>query len=83
VAVRSKVWVYGRSVSGIISSNSSEGMDVSLFNFLHCIGSGLCGHLITRPEKSHGVSMCVCMYVYVCVCVCVCDLETLTSRQIV
>jgi hypothetical protein len=30
VATRSKVWVYGRSLAGIVSSNAAGGMDVCL-----------------------------------------------------
>jgi hypothetical protein len=30
VAARSKAWVCGRSLNGIVGSNSAEGMDVSL-----------------------------------------------------
>jgi hypothetical protein len=29
VAARSKVWVFGRSVAGIVGSNTAVGMDVS------------------------------------------------------
>jgi hypothetical protein len=31
VAARSKVWVYGRSLAGIVGSNPAGGMDVCLF----------------------------------------------------
>jgi hypothetical protein len=30
VDARSKAWVYGRSLAGIVGSNSAEGMDVCL-----------------------------------------------------
>ena len=30
VAARSKAWVYGRSLAGIVGSNPAEGMDVCL-----------------------------------------------------
>jgi hypothetical protein len=36
VAVRSKVSVYGRSLTGIVGSNPSEGMDVSLVSVVCC-----------------------------------------------
>jgi hypothetical protein len=43
-------------------SNSARGMDVFLL-YLHvvlsCVGRGLCDGLITRPEESYRVSVCV------------------------
>jgi hypothetical protein len=62
VAARSKVWVCGRLVAGIKSSNPTEGMDVCLlclYVVLSCVGRGLCNGLITRSEKSYSVPNCV------------------------
>ena len=64
VAARTKAWVYGRSLAGIVGSNPADGMDVCV----ECrvlSGRGLCDGPITGPEKSYRVS-----------CVVVCDLET-------
>jgi hypothetical protein len=54
VAVRSKAWVYGRSLAGIVGSNPTGGMDVCCEC---CVlsGSGLCDGLATRPEESYRV----------------------------
>ena len=52
VAARSKAWVYGRSLAGIVGSNPAEGMDVCVECFV-LSGKGLCDGLITRPEKSY------------------------------
>jgi hypothetical protein len=52
VAARSKTRVYGRSLSGIMGSSPTGGMDVSC----ECSvlsGRGLCDGLITRPEESY------------------------------
>jgi hypothetical protein len=38
-------------------------MDVCLlclYVVLYCVGKGLCDKLITRPEESYRVSVCVC-----------------------
>jgi hypothetical protein len=51
VAVRSKAWVCGRSLTGIVGSNPTGGMDVCLCCVLS--GRGLCDGLITRPEESY------------------------------
>jgi hypothetical protein len=52
VVARSKAWVYGRSLTGIVGSNPAEGMDV-----ICCVlsGRGLCVGLVTRPEESYRV----------------------------
>ena len=50
VATRSKAWVYGRSLAGIVGSNPAGG-----HGCVECCvlsGRGLCDGLITRPEKS-------------------------------
>jgi hypothetical protein len=51
VAERSKVWVYIRSLAGIVGSNRAGGMDVCLCCVLS--GRGLCDGLITLPEESY------------------------------
>jgi len=51
VVARSKAWVYGRSLAGIVGSNPAGGMDVCLCCVIS--GKGLCDGLITRPEKSY------------------------------
>jgi hypothetical protein len=54
VAVRSKAWVCGRSLTGIVGLNPTGDMDVS---YECCVlsGRGLCDGLITRPEESYRV----------------------------
>jgi hypothetical protein len=62
VAARSKTKVYGRLVAGVAGSNPADGMDVCLlclYVVLSCVGRGLCYGLITRPEESYRVSVCV------------------------
>jgi hypothetical protein len=47
---------------GIAGSNPGRGMDVCLlclYVVLSCVGRGLCDGLITRPEESYRVSVCV------------------------
>jgi hypothetical protein len=55
VTARSKAWVCGRSLAGIVGSNPTGGMDVCREC---CVlsGRGLCVRLITRPEEC-GVSV--------------------------
>jgi hypothetical protein len=62
VAAWSKEQVCGRLVAGVMGSNSLRGMDVCLsclYVVLSCVGRGLCDGLITRPEESYRVSVCV------------------------
>jgi hypothetical protein len=62
VATRSKAWVFGRLVAGIVGSNPARGMDVCLlclYVVLSCVGRGLCDGLITCPEESYHVSASV------------------------
>jgi hypothetical protein len=68
VAARSQEWVSGRSLVKNSVSKPTESMDVC---FDCCVqpGRGLCDELITRPEESYRV--CVCMYVCVRAHVCV------------
>jgi hypothetical protein len=52
----------GRLVAGIAGSNPTQGMDVCLLCLcfvLSCVGRGLYDELITRPEESYRVSVCV------------------------
>jgi hypothetical protein len=62
LAARSKAWVCGRLVAGVAGSNPAQGMDgcvLCLYVVLSCVGRGLCDGLITRPEESYRVSVCV------------------------
>jgi hypothetical protein len=36
VAARSKVWICGRSLAGIVGSDPAGGMDISLLRVLYC-----------------------------------------------
>jgi hypothetical protein len=60
VAARSKAWVCGRSLAGIVGSNPAEGMDVCLLKICVLSGRGLCFGLIISPDMSYraGVSEC-------------------------
>jgi hypothetical protein len=53
VAARSKAWVCGRCLAGIVGSNPAGSMEV--FSYERCVlsGRGLCGGLITRLEESY------------------------------
>jgi hypothetical protein len=56
VAAQSKVWVCGRSLAGIVGSNTAGGMDVYLLWVLCFVkDGGLCDELITRSEESYRV----------------------------
>jgi hypothetical protein len=70
VAARSKVWVFGRSLSETVSPNPTGGMDVCCEC---CVlsGRGLCDGLITRPEESYRLW-----------CVVLCDKETSKTRRL-
>jgi len=57
-AARFTACVYGRSLAGIVSSNSAGDMDVCRECWV-LSGRGLCVGLITRPEESYRVC-CVC-----------------------
>ena len=69
VAARSKVWVYGRSLVGILGSNTAGCMDVC---FESCVlsGRGLRDGLITLPGKSYRLR-----------CVAMCNIETWWMRR--
>ena len=65
VAARSKAWVCGRSLAGIVGSKPAG---VCMFVSGECYvlsGRGLCDELITCQEESYRLR-----------CVVVCDLET-------
>jgi hypothetical protein len=62
VAARFKAYICGHLVAGIAGSNPARSMDVCLlclYVALSCVGRGLCDGLITRPEESYRVSVCV------------------------
>jgi hypothetical protein len=64
VAVRSKAWVFGRALTGIVVSNPTGGMDVCVVLCCVLSGRGLCVEPIPRPEESYRlwcVSKCVTM----------------------
>jgi hypothetical protein len=48
MAARSKAWVCGRSLAGIVGSNTAECMECCVLS-----DRGLCDRLITRPEESY------------------------------
>ena len=64
MSARSKTWVCGCSLTGIVGSNPAGGMDVSCEC---CVlsGRGLCVGLITRQRSSTGWYVCVCLSVMV------------------
>jgi hypothetical protein len=52
----------GRLVAGVAGSNPAGGIDICLlclYVVLSCVGGGLCDGMITRPEESYRVSVCV------------------------
>jgi hypothetical protein len=53
VASRSKAWVCGRVLAGIVGSNPTGGMDVFLLCVFVLSGRGLCDGPIPRPEESY------------------------------
>jgi hypothetical protein len=54
VAARSKAWVCGRSLAGIVGSNPARGIDVSLSCECYVLsGRGLCESPITHTEESY------------------------------
>jgi len=56
MATRSKAWVCGRSLPGILGSNPAGHGGLSVVSVLYVLsGSGLCVGLITRPEESYRV----------------------------
>ena len=66
VAARSKAWVCGRSLAGIVGSNPTGAHGcLSVVIVVCCTGREVCDGLITRPEESYRLW-----------CVVVCDLET-------
>jgi hypothetical protein len=63
MAAWSNALVCGRLVAGVAGLNPARGMDVCVlcvYVMLSCVGRGLCcDGLITRPEESYRVSVCV------------------------
>jgi hypothetical protein len=62
VSARSKAWACGRLVTGVTGSNPARGMAVCLlclYVVLSCVGRGLCDGMVTRPEESYRVYVCV------------------------
>ena len=58
VATRSKAWVFGRSLAGVMGSNPTGGGRAWMFVCSECCvlsGRGLCVGLITRLEECYGV----------------------------
>jgi hypothetical protein len=55
VNARTKAWVCGRSLAGIVGSKPAVGMNVSLLRLFLLSGRGLCNWLITHPTEC-GVS---------------------------
>jgi hypothetical protein len=54
--------VCDRLVDGVAGFNPARGMDICLlclYVALSCVGRGLCDGLITHPEESYSVSVCV------------------------
>jgi hypothetical protein len=71
VAARSKAWVCGRSLAGIMGSNPARGHGwLSLVSVCALSGRGLCNQLIIRSDESYRV-----WRVYLC------DLETSTMSR--
>ena len=52
---RSKAWVCGNSLSGIVVSNPVGDMDYVSCEWFVLSGRGFCVGLITRPEESYRV----------------------------
>jgi hypothetical protein len=55
VAARSKAWVCGRSLAGIVGLNPAGGVIVCLWYSVCVVRWSLCDGLITRPEESYRV----------------------------
>jgi hypothetical protein len=55
VTARSKAWVCGLSLAGIVGSNPAGNMDVCVVWVFVLSGTGLCVGLINRPEESYRV----------------------------
>jgi len=70
VAARSKAWVCGSSLAGIVGSNPAGAWMSVCVECCVLSGRGLSDGLIPRPEKSYRLW-----------CVAVCDLETSRTRR--
>jgi hypothetical protein len=55
VAARSKAWVYGRSLAGIVGSNLTGAWMSVCCECCVLSGRGLCDELVPRPEESYRV----------------------------
>jgi hypothetical protein len=53
VAARSKTWVCGQALAGIVGSNPTRGMDGCLLWVSVLSGRGLCDRPIPRPEEPY------------------------------
>jgi len=61
VTVRSKAWVWGRSLSGTVGSNVPEEWKSVCYECCILSGRGHCVGLITRPEESYRL---LCVWVW-------------------
>jgi hypothetical protein len=62
VAARSKVWICRRTLFGIAGSNPTGSMDFCHECFV-LSDRGLCNELLTHPEKSYQVWLCLSVVV--------------------
>jgi hypothetical protein len=53
VAARSKAWVCGQALAGIVGPNPTGGMDLFSCTVFALSGRGLCDRPIPRPEESY------------------------------
>ena len=56
--MRSKAWVCGRSLAGIVAANPAGSMDVCR-EYCVLVGRGLFDELFTRLEESYRILWCV------------------------
>jgi len=60
VAARSKAWVCGLSLAGIVGSNPAGLWICVYYESSVLSGRGLCFGLITLPEETYRLCVCVC-----------------------
>jgi hypothetical protein len=60
VAARSKAWICGRSLAGIVGSNSAAGINVCLLCIVCSSGRGLCDGPISHAEKAYRICVIEC-----------------------